>query len=101
MLRHYAYRGINALALWAAAEERGSASPFWLTFKQALALNAAVRKGERGSFIVFYTELPGDADASNTDDRSSEKKRILRGYTVFNAMQIYGLEPHFLAKKNL
>jgi antirestriction protein ArdC len=89
------YRGINTLALWAAAEERGFASPYWFTFKQALAANAAIRKGERGSFIVFYAELPGDADAPNTDDRGIDKKRILRAYTVFNATQIDGLEPRF------
>jgi antirestriction protein ArdC len=87
------YRGINTLALWAAAEECGFASPYWFTFKQALAVNAAVRKGERGSFIVFYSELPGDADAPNTDDGKDDKKRILRGYTVFNASQIDGLPP--------
>jgi antirestriction protein ArdC len=91
------YRGINTLALWAAAEERGFASPYWFTFKQALALNAAVRKGERGSYIVFYTELPGADDASKADDPSPDKKRILRGYTVFNAMQIDGLPAEFSA----
>ncbi len=63
-----------------------------------LHLKAAVRKGERGSFIIFYTELPGDADAPNTDDGKGDKKRILRGYTVFNACQIDGLAPEFLAE---
>jgi antirestriction protein ArdC len=92
------YRGINTLALWAAAEECGYASPYWFTFKQALALNAAVRKGERGSCIVFYTELPGDADAPNPDDVKGDKKRILRGYTVFNASQIDGLPPECFAE---
>ncbi|MFZ4072068.1 MAG: ArdC family protein [Caulobacterales bacterium] len=92
------YRGINALALWAAAEECGFASPYWFTFKQALAANAAVRKGERGSYIVFYTELPGDADAANTDDGKGDKKRILRGYTVFNASQIDGLPADYFAE---
>jgi antirestriction protein ArdC len=92
------YRGINTLALWAAAEECGFASPYWFTFKQALAANAAVRKGERGSFIVFYTELPGDADAPNTDDGRGDKKRILRGYTVFNASQIDGLPQEYFAE---
>jgi antirestriction protein ArdC len=92
------YRGINTLALWAAAEECGFASPHWFTFKQALAVNAAVRKGERGSYIVFYTELPGDADAPNTDDSKGDKKRILRGYTVFNASQIDGLPSEYFAE---
>ena len=63
-----------------------------------LAANAAVRKGERGSFIVFYTELPGDADAPNTDDGRGDKKRILRGYTVFNASQIDGLPQEYFAE---
>lgn len=85
------YRGINTLALWAAAEECGYTSPYWFTFKQALAAGAAVRKGERGSFIVFYTELPGDADTSSAKDSKGDKKHILRGYTVFNASQIDGL----------
>lgn len=89
------YRGINTLALWAASEECGFASPYWFTFKQALAVNAAVRKSERGSYIVFYTELPGDADAPNTDDCRGDKKRILRGYTVFNASQIDGLPAEY------
>jgi antirestriction protein ArdC len=92
------YRGINTLALWAAADECGFASPYWFTFKQALAINAAVRKGERGSYIVFYTELPGDAAAPNTDDGKADKKRILRGYTVFNASQIDGLPAEYLAE---
>jgi antirestriction protein ArdC len=92
------YRGINTLALWAAAEECGYASPYWFSFKQALAAGAAVRKGERGSFIVFYTELPGDADAPHTDDGKGEKKRILRGYTVFNASQIDGLPPGYFTE---
>lgn len=92
------YRGINTLALWAAAEECGFASPYWFTFKQALALNASVRKGERASYIVFYTELPGDTDAPNTDEGRGDKKRILRGYTVFNASQIDGLPPEYFAE---
>jgi antirestriction protein ArdC len=60
-----------------------------------LAVNAAVRKGERGSYIVFYTEFPGAADAPDPDDGKGDKKRILRGYTVFNASQIDGLPAEY------
>ena len=42
------YRGINILMLWAEAMEKGFAAPIWMTFKQALELDAHVRKGERG-----------------------------------------------------
>ena len=87
------YRGMNVVALWAATLERGFKSRYWFTFKQAFALNACVRKGERGSYVVFYTEL----GAKDDTDEAGETRRILRGYTVFNADQIDGLSPQFYA----
>src|ERR1043165_1360819 len=50
-LRHNGtpYRGINVLLLWAEAVANGYAAPFWMTYRQAAALQAHVRKGERGS----------------------------------------------------
>jgi len=51
------YRGMNIIALWAASLESGFRSRYWFTFKQALAMKACVRKGERGSFVVYYTEV--------------------------------------------
>ena len=42
------YHGANVLLLWDAAIEHGYASNVWLTYKQAEALGAQVRKGERG-----------------------------------------------------
>ena len=47
------YQGINVLMLWGAAVERGYAAPIWMTFKQALELGGCVRKGERGSLVVY------------------------------------------------
>ena len=48
-LRHNGvpYSGINILMLWSAAMAGGFAAPIWMTFKQALELNAHVRKGEK------------------------------------------------------
>ena len=45
-----AYRGINTLLLSLAGHE----SPYWVTFKQAKTLGGSVRKGEKGSMVVFY-----------------------------------------------
>ena len=73
--------------------ERGFKSRRWFTFRQALALKACVRKGERGSYVVFYSELSTKDD----NDDASETRRILRVYTVFNADQIDGLPPQFYA----
>ncbi len=94
------YRGMNVVALWAATLESGFKARHWFTFKQALALNAAVRKGERGSYVVFYTELNGKAGETTTPNtnETSEARRILRGYTVFNADQIEGLPDSFYPK---
>jgi antirestriction protein ArdC len=47
------YSGINILLLWKALEKRGFASPYWLTFKQALSLGGYVRKGEAGTGVYF------------------------------------------------
>ena len=54
-LRHNGqpYNGINILMLWDSAEMQGFAAPLWLTFKQALELGGNVKKGERGTPVVY------------------------------------------------
>jgi len=54
-LRHNGtpYRGVNILLLWTEAVAKGYISPIWMTFRQAVELNAHVRKGEHGSLVVF------------------------------------------------
>ena len=47
------YRGINIVMLWMEAMEKGFSAPIWMTFKQALELGAHVRKGEKGSLVVY------------------------------------------------
>ena len=43
-LRHngQAYSGINCLCLWAIGADAGYASPYWMTYNQAVALGARV-----------------------------------------------------------
>ncbi|MCU6614815.1 ArdC family protein, partial [Klebsiella pneumoniae] len=41
------YRGINTVLLWMETAAKGYGSPFWLTYKQAAAMGAHVRKGEK------------------------------------------------------
>jgi antirestriction protein ArdC len=55
------YRGgVNVLALWVAAQDRGFGTGAWATYRQWTALGGQVRKGERGSVIVFYKKVePG------------------------------------------
>ena len=51
------YQGINVLMLWAEAVEKGFAAPIWMTFKQALELGGHVRKGEKGSLVVYASSF--------------------------------------------
>src|SRR6185312_13920751 len=47
------YRGINVVMLWSEAMAKGYVAPIWMTFKQALELSAHVKKGEKGSLVVY------------------------------------------------
>ena len=51
------YQGINVLMLWAEAVEKGFAAPIWMTFKQALEFGGHVRKGEKGSLVVYASSI--------------------------------------------
>jgi len=83
------YRGINIMLLWSCSYS----TPFWLTFNQAKELNGSVRKGEKGTQIVFYKQL---RDRQKTDDEqiAEEDRRapfVLTYHTVFNVEQCDGL----------
>ena len=93
------YRGINVLTLWVAAMTKGYGSPHWLTFKQALALGGCVRKGEKGSTVVYANKIVvDDAKGDQGGERSEDNKRqiaFLKRYTVFNAEQIDGIDAKY------
>lgn len=91
------YNGINVLMLWASAVERGFAAPIWMTFKQASALGGHVRKGEKGSLVVYantITRTEVDADTGEEEERDIP---FMKGYTAFNVEQIEGLPAHYYA----
>ena len=78
------YRGINVFLLAA----MGYSSRYWLSFKQAKAMGGNVRKGERGTPIIFWRRFEVE------DRKTGEPKEVpmLRYYTVFNLDQIDGIE---------
>jgi len=47
------YRGVNVFLLGC----QGYASPYWLTFKQARELGGSVKKGAKGTPIIFWRWL--------------------------------------------
>ena len=55
-----AYSGINVLILWGAVITQGFPGQRWLTFRQALALGGNVRKGEKGTTVVYADRFVPD-----------------------------------------
>jgi antirestriction protein ArdC len=87
------YRGINVLLLNLQMMANGYASSRWLTYQQARAVDANVRKGEAGTQIVFFkmheVDKGGYPDAANDPERRLVP--LLRSFTVFNVDQVEGL----------
>ncbi|WP_127754363.1 zincin-like metallopeptidase domain-containing protein [Devosia sp. 1566] len=91
-----AYQGINVLMLWASASENGFLSPTWMSFKQAQELGAHVRKGEKGTMVVYAGTLTRTEINEQTGEEAERGIPFLKSYTVFNADQIEGLPARFL-----
>lgn len=77
------YRGINLLLL----SDSDFTSPYWLTFKQAQGLGGKVKKGEKGTQIIFWKIFEKEEA-----EESDKKIFMLRYYTVFNFEQCEGIE---------
>jgi antirestriction protein ArdC len=88
-----AYSGINVLILWDAVVQNGFTIQSWLTFKQALALAGHVRKGERGTTIVYADRFVPDDVRLRAHESGDQPRSIpfLKRFTVFNAEQCEGL----------
>ncbi len=82
-----AYRGINVVLLTSS----GFSSSYWLTFKQAIQLGGNVRRGERGTPVIFWKHQILEEDAE-TGERRVRNRVLLRYYTVFNAEQVEGIQ---------
>lgn len=92
------YSGTNVLALWGRAMAAGYDVPGWLTFKQAADLGAHVRKGERGTLVVYARTIrKTETDAETGEDRERSFP-VLKGYFLFNVRQCEGLPERMLAQ---
>jgi antirestriction protein ArdC len=96
-----AYRGVNVLALWVAADAEGYGTGFWASYKQWQELKAQVRKGERASLIVFWKELEREVEDEETGERERKKTLFARASWVFNADQVDGWTPPSPPERNL
>ena len=95
------YRGVNILALWAAARRGGYTSGIWGTYQQWSLLGGQVRKGEKATTIVFWKRIANGNHGDDADDgerfehgeREGRSRFFARGYQVFNASQVDGYIP--------
>jgi antirestriction protein ArdC len=92
------YSGINVLSLWASAMAQNFAAPIWMTYMQAGKLQGQVRKGERGSLVVYADSITRKETDEKTGDEVEREIPFLKGYTVFNVEQIDGLPAVYYAK---
>lgn len=85
------YRGVNVVALWAEAFVSGYGTGWWASYRQWERLGAQVRRGERGTVIVFYNRL----NTAPTDelDESDRFRLVARASRVFNLDQVSGWQP--------
>jgi antirestriction protein ArdC len=99
-LRHNGkpYSGINVLSLWASAMAQNFAAPIWMTFRQASELDAHIRKGEKGSLVVYADSITRKETDEKTGGEIDREIPFLKGYTVFNVEQIDGLPEVYYAK---
>jgi antirestriction protein ArdC len=84
------YSGINLLTLWGAVIDQGFSTQNWLTFRQALRLGGSVRKGERGTTVLYADHFVPDEERrprAKRDGREPNAIQFLKRLTVFNTDQ--------------
>lgn len=86
------YRGVNILALWAAALSGARQTGLWGTYRQFQAAGAQVRKGERATTVVLWKEARRRDDDDDGDDEAHRRSVFARAFSVFNVEQVDGYE---------
>src|SRR6202045_2599421 len=93
------YSGIHVLILWGAVIAHGFPGQSWLTFRQALSLGGNVRKGERGTTVVYADRFVPDDEKKRARETGEDAQAIpfLKRFTVFNAAQCENLPENVAA----
>jgi antirestriction protein ArdC len=86
------YSGINVVLLGTQYYE----SPFWLTIKQCGDIGGRVRKGEKGSMIIYWKLLERKVEKEGKE--KTERVPLIRYSTVFNSSQCEGITVPELSK---
>jgi antirestriction protein ArdC len=68
-----------------------------MTFKQSLEMDAHVKKGEKGSLVVYASTVTRTETDADTGGELEREIPFMKGYTVFNVKQIEDLPAQFYA----
>ena len=88
LLSQKPYQGVNRLILGLSSMVKGYDTPVWASFKQFESLGASVRKGEKGTAIVWFSPITKE----NKETGEVESFNALKTYYVFNVAQCDGIE---------
>ncbi|MGX7703793.1 ArdC family protein [Methylobacterium sp. Gmos1] len=80
------YAGINVLALWYAALEKGYRTHGWLTYNQAGKLGARIKKGEKAEKIIFVDYVQ-KKDKGAKEGEEKQFYPVVKFHNVFNVDQ--------------
>ena len=83
------YHGVNVLMLWAEAAFSGYDTNQWASYKQWQSRGVQVRKGEKGTLIVYAGST---IIQDETGEDEARQVRFLKCSHVFNASQVDGWE---------
>lgn len=88
MISQKPYQGINRLILGMSGMANGYTVPVWASYKQWESLGGYVKKGEKGTRIVFFSPVSKE----NKTTGETESYAVLKAYTVFNVAQVEGID---------
>ena len=86
-----AYQGINTLILGIEKAVNGYTTGQWATYQQWKKRDAQVRKGQKGTTVVFYKKVQ-IKDKASDDPNAKVTIPLMKFFTVFNADQVEGYE---------
>lgn len=91
------YNGINLMNLMAVGLIRGYTDTRWVTFAQAKELNASIKKGEKGTPIIYFQDRKKikelDENGEEVENEVKIEKPIIKRSIVFNAEQCNNMPP--------
>lgn len=90
------YRGTNSMLLGISSFDREYESPWWGTYRQIAEMGGQVKKGEKGTEVIFYKPVEKEDDTLEADGVKKSRGMLLRSFTVFNASQCTGLPEKYM-----